>query len=422
MKDGSKVRVPKLVRMHSSDMEEVEEAQAGDIVAMFGVDCASGTTFTDGTVRQSLTSMFVPDPVVSLALVPKARNSPNFSKALGRFTKEDPTFRVHTDDESGQTIISGMGELHLEIYVERMRREYGCGMREGALAPTACAPPVRACFAPHALEPCCVGQSARRARPRSPSARRPRSTPPSRTRARAARTCSPCHARTLPRAHGTVHGMRCRYTHKKQSGGSGQYGKVEGYIEPLDAEAIGAAGVEFRSELMGNNIPPEFLPAIEKGFKEAMVHGPLCGNPVMGVRVVLQDGAAHAVDSNETAFRSAAIGAFREAMRAAKPLVLEPVMEVEVAVPAEYQGAAVAQLSQRKGTVNQVEGADYATIVADVPLQNMFGYSSDLRSATQGKGEYSMEYKLHMPVPRDKQEELIKQFLEVQKKKGKDDD
>jgi len=346
------------VRMHSNDMEEVESCEAGDIVAMFGVDCASGTTFTDGSVRQSMTSMFVPDPVVSLALIPKDRNASNFGKALGRFTKEDPTFRVHTDDESGETIISGMGELHLEIYVERMKREYNCECTTGA-------PKVA--------------------------------------------------IRETAAKHATF-----SYTHKKQSGGSGQYGKVEGYIEPLDMDTIGA-GVEFRSELSGNNIPPEFLPAIEKGFREAMQEGPLVGSPVMGVRVVLQDGAAHAVDSNEIAFRAAAKGAFKAAMRDAKPLVLEPVMAVEVAVPAEYQGSAVAQLSQRKGTVNQVDGTEYAVINADVPLQNMFGYSSDLRSATQGKGEYSMEYKMHAPVMRDKQEELIKAHQAKLKSKGDDD-
>ena len=239
------------------------------------------------------------------------------------------------------------------------------------------------------------------------------------------------------------------YTHKKQSGGAGQYGKVEGYLEPLDedvradracqavpcvcdmqclpcstpacirlaSQRLGAPGVEFRNQMMGNSIPPEFLPAIEKGFKEALGRGSLCGAPVVGVRVVLLDGAAHAVDSNEISFRAAAIGGFKQAMSQAGALVLEPVMSVEVSVPSEFQGAAVAQLSQRKGTVNAMEGTEYTTIDADVPLNSMFGYSSDLRSATQGKGEFTMEYKLHAPVPREKQEELIKTFAES--KKGK---
>ena len=304
--------------------------------------------------------MFVPDPVVSLALIPKDRNSTGFSKALGRFTKEDPTFRVHTDPESGQTIISGMGELHLEIYVERMKREYNCECTTGA-------PKV-------AMRETCAQHS------------------------------------------------KFSYTHKKQSGGSGQYGKVEGYIEPLDPENVGAPGVEFVNELSGNNIPPDFIPAIEKGFKEAFEKGYLVGQPVMGVRVVLQDGAAHSVDSSEMAFRAAAKGAFKQAMAAAKPVVLEPIMNVEVSVPAEYQGATVAGLSQRKGIVSQMDGAEYVTIDADVPLANMFGYISDLRSQTQGKGEFTMEYKKHFQVPRDKQEEMVKAYQEKRGKKAGDDD
>ena len=307
-----------------------------------------------------MTSMFVPDPVVSLALIPKDRNSNNFSKALGRFTKEDPTFRVHTDPESGETIIAGMGELHLEIYVERMKREYNCECTTGA-------PKV-------AMRETCAQ-----------------------------------HA-------------KFSYTHKKQSGGSGQYGKVEGYIEPLDPENVGAPGVEFVNELSGNNIPPDFIPAIEKGFKEAFEKGYLVGQPVMGVRVVLQDGAAHSVDSSEMAFRSAAKGAFKQAMAAAKPVVLEPIMNVEVSVPAEYQGATVAGLSQRKGIVSQMDGAEYVTIDADVPLANMFGYIGDLRSQTQGKGEFTMEYKKHFQVPREKQEEMVKAYQEKRGKKAGDDD
>ena len=357
MANNGKVRVPRLVRMHSAEMQDVEEAEAGDIVAMFGVDCASGTSFTDGKVKYSLTSMHVPDPVVSLALIPKERNQPNFGKALGRFVKEDPTFRVHTDEESSQTIISGMGELHLQIYVERMKREYACE--------------------------CTTGQ------------------PKVAFRETGAKKAT------------------FSYIHKKQSGGSGQYGKVEGYIEPLENAYD---PFEFESHLVGTNIPSEFIPAIEKGFKEACAKGPLTGSPVMGVRIVLQDGAAHAVDSSEIAFRSAAIGAFKQALGAGQPQLLEPLMAVEVVVPSEYQGAAVGQLSQRKGTINSMEGAEYVTIHADVPLDNMFGYSNDLRGATQGKGEYAMEYKLHQACPQDKQAELIKAYQENQAKKKKDDD
>jgi len=359
MAKNTKVRVPRLVRMHSSEMQDVEEAAAGDIVAMFGVDCASGTTFTDGKIKYSMTSMHVPDPVVSLALIPKERNQPNFGKALGRFVKEDPTFRVHTDEESSQTIISGMGELHLQIYVERMKREYGCECTTGQ---------PKVAFRETAIKRATFG-----------------------------------------------------YTHKKQSGGSGQFGRVEGYLEPLENAYD---PFEFESHLVGTNIPSEFIPAIEKGFKEACVKGPLTGSPVMGVRIVLQDGAAHAVDSSEIAFRSAAMGAFKQALAAATPQLLEPLMAVEVVVPSEFQGATVGQLAQRKGNINSMEGTEYVTIDADVPLDNMFGYSNDLRGATQGKGEYSMEYKLHQAVPRDKQEEMVKAYQEklAKKKKGKDDD
>ncbi|KAL1508823.1 hypothetical protein AB1Y20_004918 [Prymnesium parvum] len=352
MATGQKVRVPKLVRMHANEMEEIDSAVAGDIVAMFGIDTPSGTTFTDGNVRYSLTSMHVPDPVVSLALLPKSKSDQgNFAKALQRFVKEDPTFRCHIDTESGDTIISGMGELHLQIYVERMKREYGAECTTGA-------PKV-------------------------------------------------AYRETLSRR------SPFSYTHKKQSGGAGQFGKVEGYVEPLDEEMLGAGGFEFVNQLSGNNIPPEFVPAIHKGFREAMEKGPLTGSPVMGVRVVLQDGAAHAVDSSELAFRAAAIGGFKEAIKGGKAVLLEPIMQVEVSVPAEYQGSTVAQLSQRKGTVGSIEGAEFCTITAEVPLESMFGYSNDLRGATQGKGEYSMEYKYHAPCPRDKQEELVKLYQQA---------
>ena len=207
------------------------------------------------------------------------------------------------------------------------------------------------------------------------------------------------------------------YTHKKQSGGAGQFGRVEGYIVPLDEPSKPA---EFENEMIGSNIPPEFVPAIEKGFLEALGKGPLVGAPVMGVRIVLQDGAAHAVDSSEIAFRFAAQGAFKQAMRAGTPQILEPIMSTEVTVPSEYQGAAVAQIAQRKGLVQGMDGTDYVTITADVPLDNMFGYSNDLRGATQGKGEYAMEYKEHSPVPREKQEELVKAYAE--KRAGKSEE
>eukprot|EP00316_Scyphosphaera_apsteinii_P011335 CAMPEP_0119333016 /NCGR_PEP_ID=MMETSP1333-20130426/84116_1 /TAXON_ID=418940 /ORGANISM="Scyphosphaera apsteinii, Strain RCC1455" /LENGTH=716 /DNA_ID=CAMNT_0007342957 /DNA_START=41 /DNA_END=2192 /DNA_ORIENTATION=+ len=359
MADNKKIRVPRLVRMHANEMEDVETGMAGDIVAMFGVDCASGTTFTDGKVKYSMTSMFVPDPVISLALIPKVKNSAGFSKGLGRFTKEDPTFRVHTDDESNEMIISGMGELHLQIYVERLKREYN-------------------------IE-CSTGQ------PKVAF----RETP----------------------------GQRAKfsYTHKKQSGGAGQFGKIEGYIEPI-GDRLGEGFFEFENNMIGQNIPSDFLPAIEKGFRDAIMKGPLSGSPVMGMRVVLEDGMAHAVDSNEIAFKSAAKGAFKQAMDAAKPVLLEPLMSAEISVPSEFQGTAVALISQRKGSIAGMDGIELVTINADVPLDSMFGFSSDLRGATQGKGEYQMEYKMHVPCPRDKQEVIVKKWHESSKGKKVDED
>ncbi|CAG8506661.1 12694_t:CDS:10 [Ambispora leptoticha] len=348
-KTSKKVKVPRLVRMHSNEMEDVEEVGAGEICAMFGIDCSSGDTFTDGTLEYTMTSMFVPDPVISLAITPKVKESVNFSKALNRFQREDPTFRVSIDPESKETIISGMGELHLDIYVERMRREYNIdcitGKPQVAFRETITAP------------------------------------------------------------------GKFDYTHKKQTGGAGQYGKVIGFIEPMpegeDAEDI----PDFESRVTGGNIPSQFIPAIEKGFRDALESGTLIGHPVNGVRFVLEDGAFHAVDSSELAFRLAAQYAFREAFQKAKPVILEPIMNVEVTAPIEFQGTVIGNLNKRKGTILDTEvQEDHFIATAEVSLNNMFGYSSDLRAATQGKGEFSMEYKKHEPVFPNIQEELVAEY------------
>jgi elongation factor G len=335
---GKKLKVPRLVRMHADELEDIAEAGAGDIVAMFGVECASGDTFTDG-VNLAMTSMNVPEPVMSLAVAPKARDqSANFSKALNRFQKEDPTFRVALDVESGETIVSGMGELHLEIYVERMKREYKVD--------------------------CEVG--------------RPR--------------VNYREAITKPASFD--------YLHKKQSGGQGQYGRVVGRIEPLPVDH--PTKFEFENAIVGNAIPPNFIPAVEKGFREAVNAGQLIGHPVEGVRVVLTDGASHPVDSSELAFKLAAQYAFRQAYEAASPTVLEPVMHVEVTVPAEFQGTVIGDVNRRKGVVMASEAeADDVVVEARVPLNEMFGYSTVLRSMTQGKGEFTMEYHAHAAVPAD---------------------
>ncbi|MBL0321338.1 MAG: elongation factor G [Ignavibacteria bacterium] len=351
--NGKKVKVPRLVRMHSDDMNEIDQASAGDIVAMFGVDCASGDTFTDGNVRYTMTSMFVPDPVIELAVAPKDKAGlVNFSKALNRFTKEDPTFRVMRDEESGETIIKGMGELHLEIYIERIKREYNTEVTVG--------------------------------RPKV------------------------AFRETLTQL------AEFNYTHKKQTGGSGQFARVGGFIEPLPGDAV--ENYEFVDDIVGGVIPREYIPACDKGFKESILEGSLIGQPVVRVRVTINDGASHAVDSSEMAFKTAAIMAFREAYSAAKPTILEPIMKLEVSVPDEFQGSVIGQLNQRRGVIMGTDSdAGYVTVECEVPLSEMFGYSTDLRSATQGKGEFSMEFKKYQPVPRNIQEEMIK---EHQKKRA----
>jgi elongation factor G len=347
-----KVKIPRIVRMHSNEMHDIDQARAGDIVALFGVECASGDTFTDGDLQVTMTSMHVPDAVISLAVAPKSRDGQvNFSKALNRFTKEDPTFRVRRDEESAETIISGMGELHLEIYIERMKREYSCEVIAGK---------------PQVAYREAITQRGEFA-----------------------------------------------YVHKKQTGGSGQFAKVCGYLEPLPSDAV--MHYEFVDEIVGGSIPREFIPACDKGFQEAIKKGSLIGFPVVGVRAVINDGAFHAVDSSEQAFRTAAIMGFREGYAAAKPTILEPMMKVEVSAPEEFQGSVVGQVNQRRGTILNTENAEgYVTVTAEVPLNEMFGYSTDLRSATQGKGEFTMEFAKYTPAPRNEQEALMTKYKEKQ--------
>ncbi|KAL8505357.1 hypothetical protein ACS0TY_016555 [Phlomoides rotata] len=346
---GKKVKVPRLVRMHSNEKEDIQQAHAGQIVAVFGVDCASGDTFTDGSVKYTMTSMSVPEPVMSLAISPVSKDSGgNFSKALNRFQKEDPTFRVGLDAESGQTIISGMGELHLEVYVERMRREYKVDAIVG----------------------------------------KPRVN----------------FRETITQR------VEFDYLHKKQSGGAGQYGRVIGYMEPLPPGY--GTKFEFENNLIGQAISPGFVPAIEKGFKEAVNSGSLIGHPVENIRIVLTDGASHAVDSSELAFKMAAIYAFRKFYEAAKPVILEPVMMVELKFPMEFQGTVTGDISKRKGLIvgNDQEGDDLGVLNAHVPLNNMFGYSTALRSMTQGKGEFTMEYLEHSQVATEVQTQLVNNY------------
>jgi elongation factor G len=340
-----KIKIGRVVRMHADKMEDIESAAAGDIVGLFGIDCHTGDTFVSDGPRINMTSMYVPEPVISLSVTPvDSKAQDNMSKALSRFTKEDPTFRVKLDSESGETIVSGMGELHLDVYIERMRREYAAEVETGA-------PQV-------------------------------------------------AYREAISRR------ADFDYLHKKQTGGSGQYAKVVGYIEPSEEGEY-----EFIDEIRGGRIPTEYIPACNKGFRASLDKGSLIGFPVVGVRAVLTDGNSHAVDSSDMAFMIASKMAFREAYKKAGPQILEPVMRVSVEGPGEFQGAFYKSLMQRRGTVlGSTEDAGFARVDADVPLAEMFGYSTDLRSATQGKAEFTMEFSKYAPAPREISEELLKKY------------
>lgn len=361
-----KVKVPRVVKMHADEMVDVPEVGPGEIAAIFGVDCTSGTTFCAPGTNYSMTSMHVPKPVISLALKPKSRDSgvlSNFSKALNRFQKEDPTFKISFDAESQETIMSGMGELHLEVYAERLKREYNCETIVGN-------PQVN-------------------------------------------------YRETISQR------ADFEFTHKKQSGGAGQYAKIIGYVEPVpaDDEAVGATENEFINGMSGNNVPPEFIPAIEKGFIEACQSGASVGAPIQKMRFVITDGASHSVDSSELAFRVCTIGGIRSAMKQAGAQVLEPIMKVEVESPAEFQTSVLGGINKRRALIDDVGSKDgiYTVVRCTAPLKEMFGYSTELRSSTEGKGEFSMEYSHHAPVMFSEQEKLEKAFLEKSAKKAAKD-
>ena len=349
-RSGKKVKVGRLVRMHADQMEDIDTIPAGYIGALFGIECASGDTFTAQGMHLSMTSMYVPEPVISLAIVPKDKVSQNnMSKALNRFTKEDPTFKTYVNNETGDTIVSGMGELHLDVYIERMRREYNADVETGM-------------------------------------------------------------PRVAYRETITQRG-EFNYTHKKQTGGSGQYGRVAGYLEPTAENDF-----EFENKITGGSIPTQFISACEKGFRACLEKGPKMELPVTGIRVLINDGASHAVDSSEMAFQAAARGAFLEGYAKAKPVIQEPIMTVVVETPTEFQGAVMGSLNQRRGMIlgSQDEGA-MCVIEARVPLADMFGYSTVLRSSTQGKAQFTMEFSDYKQVPQSIAEELIKKAQEEKK-------
>ena len=351
VRNGNKIKVGRVVRIHADQMEDIETIPAGYIGALFGIDCASGDTFVTPGVNLTMTSMFVPDPVISLAIFPNDNKSQIYiSKALSRFSKEDPTFRIYVDDETKETIIEGMGELHLEVYVERMRREYNANVTTG--------------------------------QPRV------------------------AYRETITRK------AEFNYTHKKQTGGAGQYGRVAGYMEPVTYTDF-----VFENKIVGGKIPTQFIASCEKGFKQSMAKGPKMEFPVTGVKVVINDGASHSVDSSEMAFQAAARGAFREAYLKAKPVIHEPIMKVVVETPSEFQGSVMGLLNQRRGIiVGSQEEVTMCVVEAQVPLAEMFGFSTVLRSSTQGKAQFTMEFGSYKQVPQSIAEELAKKAEEEKKK------
>ncbi|MCL1817532.1 MAG: elongation factor G [Spirochaetaceae bacterium] len=347
-------KVGRLIRMHADSMEDIAEAPCGDIVALFGIECASGDTFCKQGLNYSMSSMYVPAPVISLAIMPKDKGSAdNMAKALGRFTKEDPTFRTFVDPESNQTIIQGMGELHLDVYVERMKREYRAEVQTG--------------------------------RPQV------------------------AYRETI-----TQH-AEFDYLHKKQTGGSGQFGRVAGFMEPQTE-----SDYEFVDAIKGGVIPNEYIPSCDKGFRAACLKGSLIGFPIVNIRMTINDGATHPVDSSDLAFQQAAIGAFRQAYEKAKPIILEPIMRVNVEGPTEFQGNVFGSLNQRRGIiVSSTEDGNFCKIEAEVPLSEMFGYATVLRSLTQGKAEFTMDVLKYGRVPAAISEELKKDYQEKRRQEQK---
>jgi elongation factor G len=343
-----KERIGKIYQMHANKREERDNVGAGMIVAVMGLkDTTTGETLCDPAKPVILESMDFPAPVISVAIEPKTKgDQEKLGVAIQRLSEEDPTFHVNTDEETGQTIIAGMGELHLEILVDRMRREFKVEANVGK------------------------PQVAYRETLRKPVARHD-------------------------------------YTHKKQTGGSGQFAKIQIAIEPLPTGQV-EGGYEFVNKITGGRVPREYIPSVDAGCKEAMTAGPLAGYPLTDVRVTLLDGAYHDVDSSELAFKVAGIAAFKEAAKLADPAILEPVMKVEVVTPEDFMGDVIGDLNSRRGQIQAMDERSGARVVrALVPLSEMFGYVGDLRSRTQGRASYSMEFDSYAEVPGNVAKEII---------------
>ncbi|TNE83264.1 MAG: elongation factor G [Gammaproteobacteria bacterium] len=341
---GKTERIGRMVEMHANDRNELDRAQAGDIIAVIGMkNVKTGHTLCDVNHPCTLEAMVFPEPVISIAVKPKDKGgSEKMGIAIGKLVAEDPSFQVETDEDSGETILKGMGELHLDIKVDILKRTYGVELEVGK-------PQV---------------------------AYRETITTP----------------------------VEDSYTHKKQSGGSGQYGKIDYRIRPGEP----GSGFKFESTVVGGNVPKEFFPAIEKGFKSMMEEGPLAGYPVLDVEVELYDGAYHAVDSSAIAFEIAAKGAYRQTMPKAGPQLLEPIMKVDVFTPEDHVGDVIGDLNRRRGMIKDQEpGVTGVRVKADVPLAEMFGYIGHLRTMTSGRGQFSMEFSHYMPCPQQTAEKVI---------------
>jgi len=349
-----KGRISRILRVHADEKEDIDYATAGDIVAVMGIEPATGDTYCDESINVSLESIFAAEPVIDLAISPTKRaDMDKLGKALNRFMREDPTFRVHQDKETSETIISGMGELHLEIYVERIKREYKVECQVGM-------PKVSYREAPTKQTP-------------------------------------------------------YDYKHRKQTGGSGQYAHIKGFLDPLPEGA--PEPFVFENKVTGGRIPSEYIPSVEKGYRDSLFKGPLAGYEVLGVKMVLEDGSYHDVDSSDMAFQICARDCFRETFRKAEPVLLEPIMKVEIETPTEFQGPVTGNVSSRRGVILGTENRDgFAVILAEVPLSEMFGYSNDLRSMTQGKAGFSMEFLKYQKMPSRLQEEVVKKVAEEKAK------
>jgi elongation factor G len=342
---GRKDRFSRILRMHADKREEVDSASAGDIVAVMGVDTASGDTYCAEREFCTLESMYVPEPVIKIAVAPKNRaDGDKLGKALARFRKEDPTFQVTNDEETGEILLAGMGELHLEVYIERIRREYKVEVEVGA-------PKVSYREAP-------------------------------------------------------TQAAEFNYKHKKQTGGSGQYAHIVGRLEPLPEDAEEA--YEFEENVVGGRIPKQYLPSVNKGFRDCLAKGPIAEFPVVGLKAVIDDGSYHEVDSSDKAFQICAQGCFREMFPKTRPVLLEPIMRVEIECPDNFQGAVVSDVTGRRGIITSTDIREGITnVVAEVPLAETFGYATDLRSLTQGQGTFTMELFTYRRVPPSIQEEVI---------------